>query len=76
MTQMNLSRGQKQTQDTGNKLKTLRNRLKTRLSRGVGEWGERDGLGDWGSERQAVTYRMGGYQGPTVKHREVVNIPG
>lgn len=45
---MNLSRGQKQTQDTGNKLKTLRNRLKTRLSRGVGEWGERDGLGDWG----------------------------
>ena len=56
MTQMNLSRKQKQTH---------RHREQTCGCQGGGEWG-RDELGVWDQKMQTIVYRMDKQQGPTV----------
>ena len=35
---------------------------------------KRDGVGSWGQQMQAITYRMDKQQGPSVQHREPDSI--
>ena len=60
---MDLSTKQKQTD--------IENRLVA--ASGLGG-GERDGLGDWGWQMQAITFKMDKQQGPTVQHRELYSM--